>query len=129
MAGSEKNFENRVKKFLQSKGIYAVGTSQTKMTKSPVGYYEKRFGNAYVTAGLPDLHISVLGVDIEVELKAPNGKPSELQLRMIEQMNDAFARAVILYEEVPARYKHDHYLYIDFDEFKILIDEAIKGMV
>ena len=37
MAGSEKNFENRVKKYLQSKGIYAVGTSQTKMTKSPVG--------------------------------------------------------------------------------------------
>lgn len=124
MAGSEKNFENRVKKYLQSKGIYAVGTSQTKMTKSPIGYYEKRFGNAYVTAGLPDLHISVLGADIEVELKAPNGKPSELQLRMIEQMNDTCAKAVILYEEVPARYKDD-YRYIDFDEFKKLIEGLI----
>ena len=128
MAGSEKNFENRVKKYLQSKGIYAVGTSQTKMTKSPVGYYEKRFGNAYVTAGLPDLHVSVLGADIEVELKAPNGKPSELQLRMIEQMNDTCAKAVILYEEVPARYKDDYH-YIDFDKFKNLIDEAIEGMI
>ena len=124
MAGSEKNFENRVKKYLQSKGIYAVGTSQTKITKRPVGYYEKRFGNAYVTAGLPDLHISVLGADIEVELKAPNGKPSELQLRMIEQMNDTCAKAVILYEEVPARYKDDYH-YIDFDEFKKLIEGMI----
>ena len=48
---------------------------------------------------------------------------------MIEQMNDTCAKAVILYEEVPARYKDDHYHYIDFDKFKILIDEAIKGMV
>ena len=124
MAGSEKNFENRVKKYLQSKGIYAVGTSKNKMAKSPVGYYEKRFGNAYVTAGLPDLHISVLGVDIEVELKAPNGKPSELQLRMIEQMNDTCAKAMILYEEVPARYKDDYH-YINFDKFKNLIEGMI----
>ena len=53
MAG-EKIFEEKVKRYLESKGIYRLGTPKNKMSVTPVGYYEKRFANAYTGAGLPD---------------------------------------------------------------------------
>lgn len=123
----EKNLENRVKKWLQSVGIYPVGTPKNKMAVAPKGYYEKRFGNAFVVAGLPDMHISVLSEDIEIELKAPNGKPSDLQLHMIEQMSDTGAIAYVLYENLPDKYKNDK-RFIDFDRFKYLILNRLGEM-
>lgn len=93
---AEKNFENQVKKFLQSKGIYPLGTPKDKMNVVPVGYYEKRHGSVFTKSGLPDLHICIMGQSIEVELKSEVGKPSELQLFMIEQINDCGGRALVL---------------------------------
>ena len=78
---AEKNFENRIKEFLQSVGIYALGTPIQKMKVSPIGYYEKRWGNKMTTSGLPDMHIVVYNHSIEVEVKAPNGQASVLQKR------------------------------------------------
>ena len=36
---AEKNFEHKMTKFLESKGIYALGTERQKMTVDPCGYY------------------------------------------------------------------------------------------
>jgi hypothetical protein len=120
----EKNFENRVKRWLQSQGVYAVGTPKQKMTVPAVGYYEKRFGNAFTVAGLPDLHISIKGVDLEIELKAPKGKPSMLQIRMIEQMRQSGSLAYIVYEKIKGN-KDGHY--IDFGTFKSIVGDLIDG--
>lgn len=50
------------------------------MKVPPCGYYEKRWaGGGFTKAGLPDMHIVVNGYSIELELKAPTGRPSELQ--------------------------------------------------
>lgn len=95
--GREKQFENQIKKYLQSVGVYPLGTPRYKMMVSPVGYYEKRHGSMFTKSGLPDMHICIKGKSIEVEIKAENGEPSDLQLFMIEQMNDAGGCALVLY--------------------------------
>lgn len=111
---AEKTFENKVKRFLQSEGIYPLGTPQQKMNNLlPYGYYEKRWGSKFTKSGLPDLSISVKGRTVEVEIKAENGKPSELQKFMILQMRTARTIAIILYPD-------------DFEDFKNLI-KYVKG--
>ena len=87
---AEKQFEQQLKKWLESEGIYALGTPKQDMEVSPCGYWEKRWGGGkYTKAGLPDMHIVVNGVSVEIELKAPDGRPSDLQKQKLSQINDA----------------------------------------
>lgn len=76
------------------------------MTVEPCGYWEKRWGGGkFSKSGLPDMHVVVYGFSIECELKAPNGKPSDLQKFMINQINESHCTAMILYPK-------------DFEKFK-----------
>lgn len=93
----EKLFENRVKRWLESLGVYSLGTARDKMPVPPVGYYEKRWGGGFSKSGLPDLHLVVNGISLDVELKAPNGRPSDLQKQKIRQINDSGSLAMVLY--------------------------------
>lgn len=87
---AEKIFEEHLKRWLESEGIYPLGTPKQSMAIPPCGYYEKRWGGGkYTKAGLPDMHIVVHGISIEIELKAPNGRPSELQKQKLSQIADA----------------------------------------
>jgi hypothetical protein len=106
---AEKNFEERLKDWLESEGIYPLGTPQQKITVPLCGYWEKRWGGSkYLKSGMPDMHIVVNNISIEVELKAPNGKPSELQIQKLNQINTAGCIGFVLYPK-------------DFDKFKNLI--------
>lgn len=60
----EKNFENRIKKFLKSNDIY----------------YFKTFQNAFTKRGIPDIIACVNGFFVAVEVKATKGKASVFQL-------------------------------------------------
>lgn len=111
MAG-EKIFENKVKRYLESLGIYALGTSRSKMSVEPIGYYEKRWGSMFSSNGLPDMHICVHGHSIEVELKGERGRVSELQKFMIEQINDAGGTALVLRPD-------------KFGDFKLLLEKYL----
>lgn len=93
----EKNFEQRVKNFLEAENCWFV----------------KFFANAYTKAGVPDLLVCCNGYFLGVELKAPNGKPSELQKWNIEKIKAAGGIGVVLYPK-------------DFDDFKDLIHQ-LKG--
>ena len=95
----EKNFENRVKKFLEEQGCWCV----------------KYFANAYTKSGIPDLLVCCNGYFVAVELKAPNGKPSELQLWNIEKIKESGGIGIILYPK-------------DFEAFKSMI-LSLKGGV
>ena len=86
---AEKIFEEHLKRWLESEGIYRLGTPKQNMTVPPCGYWEKRWGSAYSGAGLPDMHIVVHGISMEIELKAPNGRASELQKQKLSQIADA----------------------------------------
>lgn len=105
---AEKNFENRLKRWLESEGIYRLGTPVQEMTAEPCGYWEKRHGSTYTGAGWPDMHIVVNSISVEVELKAPNGRPSELQIQKLNQIDDAQCIGMVLYPK-------------DFEKFQNLI--------
>ena len=97
---AEKNFEEKVKRYLRSIGVYPLGTPPDKMIARPIGYYEKRWGGGTFTkSGLPDLHIVINGMSVDVELKAQNGRPSALQKIMIKQKRNAGGFACVLYPQ------------------------------
>lgn len=70
------------------------------MTVPPIGYYEKRWGGgAFTKSGLPDMHIVCKGYSVDVELKAENGRISELQKFTIKQIRNAGGFAFVLYPQ------------------------------
>lgn len=77
---SEKNFENKVKKWLKEHGAW----------------YVKTWSNGVQRAGIPDLIICWKGHFLGVELKAENGKPSDLQRYEIEQIRKSGGTALVL---------------------------------
>lgn len=78
---------------------------------------EKRWGGGkYTKNGLPDLHIVVNKISIEVELKAANGRPSQLQYRNIAFIKEAGCYAYIIYPE-------------DFDALKKVILRLKEGII
>jgi Holliday junction resolvase len=95
---AEKQFENKVKKFLEDEGCW---------------FLKYWGGAAYTKAGIPDLLVCCNGHFLGIELKAPNGRPSALQLWNIEKIKEAGGTAMVLYPK-------------DFDSFKNLIRE-LKG--
>lgn len=82
MAG-EKNFENKIKKFLKENGCWFV----------------KYFANRNTRAGVPDLLACVNGYFVAIEVKGTTGKPSELQLWNVEQIRNAGGIAIVLYPD------------------------------
>ncbi len=80
----EKNFENRVKEFLKDMGCWQL----------------KYWGGAVFTkSGIPDLLVCCKGAFIAVELKAPKGTPSDLQIYNLRQIDNAGGYAVLLYPD------------------------------
>jgi Holliday junction resolvase len=96
MAG-EKNFENKIKKFLKDRGCW----------------YVKYFANRNTRAGIPDILACVNGRFVAIEVKAENGKPTELQKWNVEQIKSSGGIAMILYPQ-------------DWERFAAMIDEVLK---
>ena len=101
----EKTFENHVKKWLHSIGIYPAGYPQNKMTVEPVGWYFKVWGGGFQKSGIPDLIINVKGYFVAAELKAPDGTASELQLLNVRRINETCGFAFVLYPSKFAEFK------------------------
>ena len=94
-----------MKKFLDEQGCWQV----------------KFFANAYTKRGIPDLLVCYRGHFIAVELKAPNGKPSELQKWNIVKINEAGGIGVILRPDQFEDFKHMIY-YLKHDK----VHEALR---
>ena len=62
-------------------------------------YFVKYFANRMTKAGIPDILASVNGYFVGIEVKASNGRPSELQKWNIEQIHASGGFGVILYPE------------------------------
>lgn len=96
---SEKDFETKVKAYAKSVGCWVL----------------KTWSNGVQRQGIPDLLICCNGIFIGVELKAEDGKPSDLQIWNIHQIRSAGGIGIVLY---PDR----------FDDFKrmlydLMVDE------
>lgn len=80
----EKRFEGKVKKFLKEQGAW----------------YIKYWGGAsYTKSGIPDLLVCVNGFFLGVELKASTGRPSDLQIYHLREIDKAGGYAILLYPE------------------------------
>lgn len=78
---AEKRFETKIKKWLDDHGCY----------------YVKFFANAYTKVGVPDILASVNGYFVGIEVKAQNGKPSELQFYNLRKIRESGGFAYIVY--------------------------------
>lgn len=87
---AEKNYENRVKKFLEVQGCW---------------FLKYWGGAAYTKAGIPDLLVCCNGKFLGVELKAPNGRPSDLQLYNLRKIRSAGGFGCLLYPKHFALFK------------------------
>lgn len=77
----EKSFENKIKKWLAANGCY----------------YVKFFANGYTRRGVPDILASVNGWFIGIEVKAQNGRPSDLQFDNVREIRKSGGYAWIVY--------------------------------
>lgn len=93
---AEKRFETKIKNYLDSKGIY----------------YVKYFANRMTRSGIPDLISTVNGYSVWIEVKAENGRPTELQLYNRKLIRQAKGICIILYPN-------------QFEEFKTMIEDLI----
>lgn len=82
--GAEKNFENKVKDFLQREGCYFIK------------YWG---GGDFTRAGVPDLLVCCKGTFVGVELKASNGKPKLLQIHHLKGIDQAGGYGILLYPQ------------------------------
>lgn len=78
---AEKQFENKIKRYLKDRGCYRV----------------KYHGNYYSENGTPDILACCKGYFLAIEVKAQNGKPSELQLAKINDIRKAGGFAYVAY--------------------------------
>ena len=83
----EKTIEKRIKEYLKTIDDL---------------FYWKVFSGMYCTAGIPDIVICYKGQFIALEVKAPDGKPTALQIETIKKIREAggVAEVVRSVEEV-----------------------------
>lgn len=103
---SEKQFENKVKRWLESEGIYSAGKAQDKKVIPECGWYLKTWGGGYQKSGIPDLLICVNGFFISAELKGDTGKPSDLQLKNTAAINGSNGIGLVLYPKGFEQFKN-----------------------
>ena len=78
---SEKQFENKIKRYLKERGCYCV----------------KYHGNYFSENGTPDILACVNGYFLAIEVKAQDGHPSELQLVKVNAIRKAGGFAYVAY--------------------------------
>ena len=98
MSQREKLYENKIKAYLKSIGAYFI----------------KTHGDRFSKVGTPDIIACVNGHFVAVEVKAENGKPSELQLYHLEQIRKAGGHSFLLYPK-------------DFEKFKKICENLLTS--
>ena len=98
---SEKNFENKIKAFLD---------------KLPNTWHFKHWAGEFSKCGIPDILCCINGRFVAIEVKAAKGKPSPLQVRCLNKITCAGGYAVVVYPE-------------QFDELKENLIMISKGAI
>ena len=88
---SEKIFENKIKSYLKSIGAYFI----------------KTHGDRFSRIGTPDIIACINGKFVAVEVKGEKGKPSDLQLYHINQIQKAGGYGTVLYPKDFEKFKKD----------------------
>lgn len=91
---AEKAFEDKVKNCLKDHGCW---------------FLKYWGGAAYTKSGVPDLIVSSDGCFLGIEVKAPKGKPSILQIYNLRKIRESGGYGILLYPK-------------DFEQFKQFIE-------
>lgn len=91
---AEKNFETKVKKYLESQECWFV----------------KFFANRMTRKGIPDVLACVNGFFVGIELKSTAGKPTDLQIYNRNKIRRCGGISIVLYPE-------------QFEDFKLMIED------
>lgn len=84
----EKNFENKIKRFLKSEGCWFIK------------YWG---GAAYTKSGIPDILACCNGSFLGIEVKAARGRSSALQLYNLRKIDESGGYGILLYpDDYPA---------------------------
>ena len=78
----EKNFENKVKWVLKDEQCW---------------FLKYWGGGEFTKAGVPDILACVNGFFVGIEIKAPNGKPSSLQIHNLNKIDESGGAGILLY--------------------------------
>lgn len=93
----EKSIENKLRKWLANKGIYALGVLKQNKKAGDIGYHQKVFNGGYMcTPGIPDLSITIHGIHIMIECKQESGLLSVQQKHILKQILDSRGYGFIL---------------------------------
>lgn len=76
----EKSYENKIKAYLESIGVY----------------YIKTHGDRFSKVGTPDIIACINGYFVALEVKATTGKPSELQLYHLHKITSSGGYGAII---------------------------------
>lgn len=106
---TEKAFENKVKDFLKQKNCWVL----------------KTWSNGVQRSGIPDLLVCCNGYFLGIELKAQNGRPSELQLWNVKKIRESKGIAIVLYPNQFDRFKEMICNLADFKEQTEWIDQTL----
>lgn len=87
----EKNFENKVKRFLKDQGCFIIK------------YWG---GGQFTKSGIPDILICCKGYFIGVEVKASKGIPSPVQIENMKRIREAGGYGILLYPKDWDYFKH-----------------------
>lgn len=79
---TEKNFENKIKHYLTEIGAWFIK------------YWA---GAEYTKSGIPDILVCLNGIFLGIEVKAPKGKPSILQIINIREIRKSGGVAFVFY--------------------------------
>ena len=90
MSKLEKTFQTKLKKYLETKS-YVVKFNASGISK----------------VGVPDVLCCYKGLFIGIELKASNGKPSELQLYNLREIEKSGGISYLLYPKDFEKFKKD----------------------
>lgn len=86
----EKNFENKIKTFLKDQNAWFIK------------YWA---GSKFTKDGIPDILACINGYFLAIEVKARNGRPSELQKYNVVKINGSGGYAIILYPDQYEEFK------------------------
>lgn len=103
---AEKQFEEKVKRLLNDRGAWFIK------------YWA---GAQFTRSGVPDILACVNGYFIGIEVKAQNGRASELQLYHVRKIREAGGFAFVLYPSAYEAFTNfiDGILREEFDRAKI----------
>ena len=115
MSQLEKTFENKIKAYLKSIGAYFI----------------KTHGDRFSKVGTPDIIACVNGKFVALEVKAENGKPSELQLYHLKQITSSggFGAIIVPTEGVERIEKYIIENYPEYEYVNVIDLEKFKKVV